>query len=147
LLFVPAVALLGAGFLGIGRYYKASYGRVTLATGRQASYTAANVVLFGAAMGEAMLDLAIEPPVSVFAMTFALAMMAWLAICVGLRGDHLVVWGALLVAGLVPVWGGLSDSVSVACLPIGAATIAAGIFDHLALVRTFGPAKDAHVTA
>ena len=47
----------------------------------------------------------------------------------------------LLVAALLPVWGMLADSVSVAWLPIGAATIAAGIFDRRSLVRAYGPAK------
>ena len=69
-------------------------------------------------------------------------MLAWFAICVGLKRRHLVIWGALLVVGLLPVWGGLSDKVSVAWLPMGAACIVAGIFDHLALVRSFGPATE-----
>jgi hypothetical protein len=57
------------------------------------------------------------------------------------------VWGGLLVVGLVPVWDGFDDGISVAWLPIGVATIAAGICDHQRLVRTFGPAEDVHVPA
>jgi len=46
------------------------------------------------------------------------------------------------VTALLPVWGTLADSVSVAWLPIGVATITAGIFDHRALVRApMGPPR------
>ena len=45
--------------------------------------------------------------------------------------------GWLLVA-LVPVWGSFADGVSVALLPIGAATIMCGVMDHRSLVRSFG---------
>jgi hypothetical protein len=93
-------------------------------------------------IGGAVVDSSFALPVSVSAAAFALAMLAWFAICVGLKAHHLVIWGALLVAGLLPVWGTLPDKVSVAWLPIGVATVAAGSFDHRALVRAYGPAKD-----
>jgi hypothetical protein len=93
-------------------------------------------------IGGPILDASVDLPVSAFAAAFALAMLAWFAICVGLRMRHLIIWGALLVAGLLPVWGALADKISVAWLPIGVATIAAGILDHRALVRAYGPAKD-----
>ena len=107
---------------------------------------ALSCIPFGLAMvGGPILDSKLDLPVSLFAAGFALAMLAWFALCVGLQPHHVVIWGALLVVALLPVWGGLSDRVSVAWLPMGVAAIAAGIFDHLALVRSFGPAKDQHV--
>jgi hypothetical protein len=93
------------------------------------------------------LDFRLDLPISIFVISFALAMLAWFAICVRLRAHHLIVWGLLLAVGLLPVWDTLPDRVSVAWLPIGVATIAAGILDHLALRRTFGPAKRHHVEA
>jgi hypothetical protein len=42
------------------------------------------------------------------------------------------------------MWGAAADKISVAWLPIGVATILAGIFDHRALVRAYGPATDLH---
>jgi hypothetical protein len=103
----------------------------------------ASFILFPAAMiGGPILDASFDLPVSAFAAAFALAMLAWFAICVRLKTHHLIIWGALLVAGLLPVWGEVADKISVAWLPIGVATILAGIFDHRALVRACGPAKD-----
>jgi hypothetical protein len=54
-----------------------------------------------------MLDFRLDLPVSASAVLFGVGMLAWFAVCVGLRSDHVVVWGALIVIGLVPVWGAL----------------------------------------
>ena len=143
LVFLGFLLVLGAAWLGINRYYNDHYGRVTRSHRQQLRYTIASFILFPAAMiGGPILDASVDLPVSAFAAAFALAMLAWFAICVGLRMRHLIIWGALLVAGLLPVWGALADKISVAWLPIGVATIAAGILDHWALVRAYGPAKD-----
>jgi hypothetical protein len=138
--FVASVALLAAAFVLINRFYRERYGRVTLTNRQQMRFTVASLVLFGGGLvGGSILDSSFDTSVSLFACTFALAMLAWFSICVGLRADHVIIWGSLLIAGLLPVWGDLADKVSVAWLPIGVATIVAGIFDHLALVRSFGP--------
>jgi hypothetical protein len=143
LVFVGSLLALGAAYLAINRYYNDHYGRVTRSNRQQLRYTLASFILFPAAMvGGPILDSSFDLPVSAFAGAFALAMLAWFAICVGLRARHLLIWGALLVAGLLPAWGALADKISVAWLPIGVATIVAGIFDHRALVRAYGPAKD-----
>jgi hypothetical protein len=143
LVFLGFLLVLGAAWLGINRYYNDHYGRVTRSHRQQLRYTIASFILFPAAMiGGPILDASVDLPVSAFAAAFALAMLAWFAICVGLRMRHLIIWGALLVAGLLPVWEAMADKISVAWLPIGVATIAAGILDHWALVRAYGPAKD-----
>jgi hypothetical protein len=137
--FVASVAVLAGAALLINRFYQDRYGRVMLTTRQQAWFTVASFVLFGGGMvGGTILDSTFDLPVSLFACTFALAMLAWFAICVGLRSYHVAVWGSLLIVGLFPVWGNLPDKVSVAWLPIGVASIAAGIFDHRALVHSFG---------
>jgi hypothetical protein len=143
LVFLGFLLVLAAAWLGINRYYNDHYGRVTRSHRQQLRYTIASFILFPAAIvGGPILDASVDLPVSAFAAAFALAMLAWFAICVGLRARHLIIWGSLLVAGLLPVWGALADKISVAWLPIGVATIAAGILDHRALVRAYGPAKD-----
>ena len=137
--FVASVAIIAAAALLIDRFYQDRYGRVTLTTRQQVRLTVASFILFAAGLaGGTILDSSFDLPVSLFACSFALAMLAWFAICVGLRTHHLVIWGSLLIVGLLPVWGNLPDKVSVAWLPIGVATIAAGLFDHRTLVRTFG---------
>jgi hypothetical protein len=137
--FVGTLAIIAVAALLIQRFYQERYGRVTLTTRQQVRLTAASFVLFGGGLaGGTILDSTFDVPVSLLACSFALAMLAWFAICVGLRTSHVVIWGALLIVGLIPMWGDLADKVSVAWLPIGVATIAAGIFDHLALVRAYG---------
>jgi hypothetical protein len=79
-------------------------------------------------------------------MLFGLGMLIWFAVCIGLRTDQVLVWTALVILGLVPVWGGFDDRASVGWLPIGVATIIAGVLDHRALARTFG-APQAHVSS
>jgi hypothetical protein len=142
--FVASVVALGGAALGINRYYQDHYGRVTLTRRQQIRYTVASFVLFaGGMIGGTVLDVRLDLSISLFAVSFSVAMLAWFAICVGLRPYHVIIWGSLLVAGLVPVWGNLPDRASVAWIPIGLATIVAGIFDHRALVRAFGSPGDA----
>jgi hypothetical protein len=138
--FVASVVVLAGAALAIARYYHDHYGRVTLTTRQQIRYTVASFVLLaGGVIGGSVLDATFDLPISLFAVAFASAMLAWFAVCVGLKPYHVIIWGSLLVAGLVPVWGDWSDRASIAWIPVGAATIVAGIFDHRALVRAFGP--------
>ena len=50
----------------------------------------------------------------------------------------MLIWGSLLVAGLLPVWDG-ADPGNVGLVLAGVAVIVNGVFDHLVLVRSFGP--------
>lgn len=139
--FVVAVMLvLVMSLAGINRFYDERFGRVALTRARQVRNLAFNALFFGTGLlGGLLLDLALDPPFSLFAVCFAAAMFGWYAVAVGLRLHHVLIWGALLIVGLIPMWGGLDDSVSVAWLPIGLATICCGLMDHLTLVRDFGP--------
>jgi hypothetical protein len=143
--FGSALVVLALGYAGIARYYDERYGRVRLARRDQVRFTVASFVCFGAGLvGGSTLDFRLDVPLSLFSVTFGAAMLVWFGTCVGLRRDHLVVWGALIVVGLLPVWGGLDDRASAGWLPIGVATIVAGILDHRALARTFGPTTELH---
>jgi hypothetical protein len=144
--FLACIAVLATAWVGITRFYDDRYGRVRLAKRQQLRFTLASLACFGASLiGGSTLDFRLDLPVSVFVISFGVAMLVWTAICVGLRGDHLLVWGALIVVGLTPLWGGPTDNTSAGWLPIGLATILAGLLDHRALSRTFGPVSDAHV--
>jgi hypothetical protein len=59
------------------------------------------------------------------------------AIGVGLKAHHLVIWGALLVAGALPVWSG-ADPSNIGLVLTGIAVMASGVFDHRVFVATFG---------
>jgi hypothetical protein len=57
-----------------------------------------------------------------------------------LKPHHWIIWGAVLVIGLVPVWDG-ADPSNVGLVIAGVGLMVTGIFDHRLLARTFGPAK------
>ena len=59
------------------------------------------------------------------------------ALGAGLRTHHLVIFGALLLAGALPVWEG-EDSANAGLLLGGVALALTGAFDHRAFLRTFG---------
>ena len=144
--FLGCLGLLALLAYGINRFYDDRYGRVSLTREKQVRFTVASFFCFGIPMvAGTVIDFRLDLPVSAFAVLFGLGMLAWFAYCVGLRTYHLVVWGALIAVGLLPVWAGFADRASVGWLPAGLATIIAGILDHRALARSFGPVSDRHV--
>jgi hypothetical protein len=140
--FIATVVAMAAVALGVYRWYDQHYGRVRLGSAQQARFTVASFTCFGIGLSlGAYLDTRLDVPISVTLVLFGLAMLVWFALCVGLRPDHYVVWGGLVVVGLLPLWGHLHDRTSVAWLPMGVAVIVAGLLDHRALVQNFGPAR------
>jgi hypothetical protein len=143
--FLAAVLVLAATCVPIARYYDEHYGRATLSTRLQAR--AAVVVVLGAPLvfGTSTLlrsraDWSLDLPVNPTAASLALLMLASYAAGGVLRRHHVIVFGALLVAGLLPVWNG-ADPSNVGLFLAGIAFIVTGILDHRLLVRTFGPAS------
>ena len=148
LVFITCLLALAGLAIGINRYYNTHYGQVRLLREQQVRFTVASLACFGIPMiGGTILDFRLDLPVSLFAVLFGAGMLLWFAICVGLRLDHVLVWGALIVVGLLPVWGGFDDRASVGWLPIAVATVVAGLLDHRALTRRFGPATEVQVGA
>ena len=143
--FLGVLVLLGAACLLIARYYDEHWGRATLSTRDQVR--AGAVVVAGAPLvfGVSLLlrsrvDWSLDLPVNPTAATLAALTLASYAAGGVLRRHHVIVFGTLLVAGLLPVWNGADPSNIGLCLA-GVAFIAAGILDHRLLVRTFGPAN------
>ena len=148
LVFLTCLLALAALAFGINHYYNVHYGRVRLLPSQQVRYGVASAACFGIPMIlGTVLDFRLDLPISLFAVLFGAGMLVWFHLCVGLRRDHLFVWGALIVVGLAPIWGGFDDRASVGWLPIGVATIVAGLLDHLALARSFGPTATVHAGA
>jgi hypothetical protein len=147
-IFLGYLAALTAVVVGVTRYSNNHYGRVRFTTKQQVRFTVASFACFGIPLiAGPILDFRLDLPVSAFAVLFGLGMLVWFTVWVGLRWDHVAVWGTLIAVGLLPVWGGFADRASVGWLPIGVATIVAGILDHRALSRSFGPPTDLHVSA
>jgi hypothetical protein len=143
--FVAVVLLLGAACLPIARYYDEHFGRATLSTRQQVR--AAVVVIAGAPLvfGTSLLlrsraDWSLDLPVNAIAVSLGALMLASYAAGGVLRRHHVIIFGGLLLAGLLPVWNG-ADPSNIGLFLAGIAFIATGILDHRLLVRTFGPAN------
>jgi hypothetical protein len=139
---VPVVILLAGGaYALLARYYNDSYGRVTpqVSQRRAVGGSLLSVVVMG---GGPVLVQVLGLPVNGIAVSFAAIALGYYAVSVGLRPHQVAIWGAVLVAGLVPAWpdAKTSDAANFGMLMVGAAAVVTGICDHLLLVRTFGPA-------
>ncbi len=88
-------------------------------------------------LARAILGRPSQHPVSTTAATLALGMVVFYAMNTTLKARHIVIWGTLLVAGLLPSGGLGVNRDAVAYFPIGAASVASGLLDHRLLVRTF----------
>jgi hypothetical protein len=144
--FIAVLVLLGGAAWAINRFYDDHYGRVTPTADREAKAIgtglAGAAVLFGAALLlRSRADWSLDLPVNPIPGIFGLAMLAYSATVVTLRPHHVVIWGSLAVAGLLPVWSG-DDPSNVGLVMCGVAVIANGVFDHLTVVRTMRPATD-----
>jgi MFS family permease len=143
--FLVAVMAAGAACLPIARYYNENYGRLSPSTRQQARGAVAAVIGVAAVGGGSLLlrgraDWSLDLPVNAIAVSFALFMLISYAIYVGLRAHHVIIWGALLVAGALPVWNGADPSniSNVGLVLAGVAVMVSGVFDHRLFVHTFG---------
>jgi hypothetical protein len=140
--FVGVIMVAGAASLLIRRYYDENYGRLTPSSKQQTRAVVALVIALALMVGGAFLlrsraSWSLDLPVNPIAASFGLLMLAYYSIVVGLRAHHVVIWGALVVAGLLPVWGS-SDPSNVGLVLAGVGVMVNGIFDHRLFVRTFG---------
>jgi hypothetical protein len=140
--FLVAIAVAGAACLPINRYYNENYGRLTPSTRQQArgavaAVTGAAVFVGGSLLLHSRAAWSLDLPVNAIAVPFALVMLISYAIYVGLKSHHVLIWGALLVAGALPVWHG-ADPGNIGFVLVGVAVMVSGVFDHRLFVRTFG---------
>lgn len=134
--FVLVIVALGLVALPITRYYNDNYGRLNPTPRQQVRGAIAVAIGIATMVGGALLlrDL----PVNAIAVSFAALMLITYAITVGLSPHHVIIWGALLIAGALPVWNG-DDSGNAGLVMAGVAVIACGVLDHRMFVRVFGP--------
>ena len=135
--FGGALLLIGASCLPINHYYNENYGRATSSSRQHMRVAIAVVIGLLVIIVSQAISASLDLPVNAAAASFALFMLICVAVMAGVKTHHLIIWGALLVAGLLPVWDG-ADPSSIGLAMSGAAVMVTGIFDHLLLVRTFG---------
>lgn len=143
--FLLFLLVLGAACLPISRHYDEHYGRVTLSARQQTRAAVASVISIPVVFGGSLLarsraDWSLDLPVNPISASMAVVVLAAYAISVGLKAHHVIIWGAVLVASVLPVWTG-ADPSNVGLVLAGVATIATGVFDHRRLVRDLGPSK------
>jgi hypothetical protein len=153
-LFVVAAAGLVAVSLKIGRYYDEHYGRITISTGQRARAAVAavgtTVLMFAASLLlRSDADWSLDLPVNGVAAALAVGFLSYYALSVGVKPHHAIIWGPLLVAALLPVWGGLdlTDTSNTGLVLAGVAAMASGVFDHRFLVRSLEPAHNLDLRA
>jgi hypothetical protein len=148
--FIACVLAAGAAALAITRYYNENYGRVTLATRQRvraagAAISSAALIVVGLGfLARSRASWSLDLPVNPVAASFALFMLTYYAVTIGLRAHHIIIWGCVLAAGVLPAWGGLglADTSNVGLVIVGVAAIITGIFDHRLLARTFASPRD-----
>jgi hypothetical protein len=143
--FIACAVTLAAAAGLVARYYNEHYGRVR-ASSKQQKKTALSVVVAPVlVIGLSTLlssnaSWSLDLPLNPVAITLALVMLMTYALTVGVRTHHAMIFGALLLAGLLPVWTS-DEAANVGLLAAGVAVIVAGLLDHRLLVRAFGPAN------
>jgi hypothetical protein len=135
--FPVAAVVVGAVCLPITRYYNKNYGRVGPSTSQQVRGAVAVAIALAVMVGGSLLMRSIDLPVNATAVSFALIMLISYAIGVGLKAHHVIIWGALLVAGAPPVWNG-ADPSNIGLVLAGVAVMVSGVLDHRLFVDTFG---------
>ena len=139
-IIIGGLAIGGLALVLIGRYYRDHYGTVTPTRDRSIRQVLAIVawiaILFIGA--NRLLFWSPDGPQSIYASAFALATLGYYAILVGLRPHHVIIWGTVFVAGLLPIWGGLgADRDPLAMIPLGLLMMLSGVLDQRLLARSF----------
>ena len=149
--FIGVIAVIAAAAAVINRYYNERYGRVT--PSREQSVKAALAIAAGAGLitlGSFLLrsraSWSLDLPVNPIPATFGLLMVVYYSALVGLKAHHAVIWGALIVTGLLPVWSG-EDPSNVGLVITGVAVAVNGILDHRLLTRLLAPRAHADLNA
>lgn len=139
-IIIGGLAIAGVASVLISRYYRDHFGMVTPTRDRYIRQALAIVAWIAVLFIGANQALFWSPdgPQCIYASAFALATLTYYAILVGLRPHHLMIWGAVFVAGLLPIWSGLGpDRDPLAMIPLGLLLMLSGVLDQRLLARSF----------
>ena len=147
LAFFVGLGVLGVAALALNQYYNDRYGRSrpTMRHHRRmavAMFVGAPAVFLGSLLLSSRASWSLNLPLNTIAISMALITLTVIAATVSLRAHHLVIFGALLAAGLLPVWEREGMSGNTGLWMAGVAFILNGVLDHRLLIRRFGPARE-----
>jgi hypothetical protein len=140
--FLILAVVIGASCIPINRYYNDNYGRISPSTslhirGAVGLVIGVTAILGGSSLLRSQAPWSLDLPVNAIAVCFAIALLASYGFGIGLHAHHVAIWGALLIAGALPVWNG-SDPSNIGLLLAGIAVAISGALDHRLFVQTFG---------
>lgn len=145
--FVGCLAVAMAVAFAISRFYRRQYGQVTSTAPDRRKAIAATVftavfVLAGSLVARSEASFSLDLPVNGLAATMAAGLLTYHRLTVAAT-HHTVVWGAVLLAGVLPVWGGLGldDTHNVGLVMVGVAAIVSGLLDHRLMHRRVAAAR------
>lgn len=85
----------------VDRWYRQNYGRVKPPRETQVKDAVWTVFGVAALIGLTVLDSIFDLPVNGYVLAYALVIFGYIATSIGVKLRHAVVWGTLLVAGLL----------------------------------------------
>jgi hypothetical protein len=143
--FLAAVAALGAAGAAIQYDYNKHYGRLHLSGAQQLRATGGVVagvaiVTVGSLLLRSRASFSLDLPVNALAVTLAAVMLITYAVGVGIKAHHLLIWGAVLLVGALPVWHG-GDPSNIGLTIVAGATVVDGLFNHRLFIKAFGPRR------
>jgi hypothetical protein len=143
--FLVALVVAAAGYIVANHYYVTRFGRID-----PPMRTKVRVAVYSLLAGVGIcigitVDTQFDLPVTFYGASFAVSLLAYYRVIVGLRPYHRAIIGAFLVACLVPIWDRVDDKVSLVMIPMGAMMIAIGLLDHRELVASIRRVRPADV--
>jgi len=147
--FVGALAaVLALATLGVWVFYTRTFGRATPSSRDSRRMLLWIVIGVPVVIALSMLlsskvPWSLDLPVNTSAIAIALVMLLAVGSTVGIRLHHALVYGALLVVGVLPVWERGGESGNTGLLLAGIALVVGGLLDHRLLVRRFGSSTSA----
>ena len=152
-LLIPVLIVL---YVLIDRYYKRTFGQVEVTKEYRREFILLSIAVMGAALLGMLVDLLLQPPISLFAISFAMVMLGtyiWMVRQAG--GRNLAIFPAglacivlIFLSAFLPLLGdevavriGFPSGWNFTIVAVGILYALYGVFEHLFLVRSLSSAE------
>jgi hypothetical protein len=139
---VLALALVGGAFGAVYLYYARTLGIATPSRAKRRQYNIAAASAFATyvvldQLARTLLGRPPEQSVSTVVAAWAIAVLVFHAMTVGLRPHYLAISAGPLIVAVLPIWTTGPDRDALSFLPIAAATALTGLVEHVRLTRWY----------